>query len=46
MFAYILIFVLVLPISFLLVTVEGFFTQEELSEMGIRIEKPRVLEIV
>jgi hypothetical protein len=44
MFACILFFILILPVSFVLVTVEGFFTSEELSEMGIRLEKPYVLE--
>lgn len=46
MFAYILVFVLILPISFLLVTIESFFTQEELSEMGIRIKRPHTLELL
>jgi len=46
MFACILLIIFILPVSFVLVTVEGFFTSEELSEMGIRLEKPRKLEIL
>jgi len=40
MFACILIFILFAPSLFLLVTIETLFTPEELSEMGIRLEKP------
>ena len=37
MYDSILIFVLIFPVSFLLVTVESFLTPEELTEMGIRL---------
>jgi len=46
MFACILILILIIPVSFLSVTIEGFFTSEELSEMGIRLENPRTLRIL
>jgi hypothetical protein len=44
MFACILILILFVPVSFLLVTLETLFTPEELTEMGIRLEKPYKLE--
>lgn len=44
MFACILFFIFILPVSFVLVTVEGFFTSEELSEMGVHLKKPYMLE--
>jgi hypothetical protein len=43
-FACILILILFVPVSFLLVTLETLFIPEELTEMGIRLEKPYMLE--
>ena len=46
MFASVLFLLLFFPVSFLLVTVEIFFTPEELTEMGIRLDKPCTLETI
>lgn len=45
MFAYALILILVLPVTFMTVTVENSFSAEELNEMGIQLENQSVLEI-
>ncbi len=44
MFAHILILVLWLPLAFLASVVECLFSEDELSEMGIRIEYPLTLQ--
>jgi len=42
MFAYALIFILLLPITFLIATLEDLFSPDELTEMGIQLENTSV----
>jgi hypothetical protein len=44
MFAYVLILFLLLPLTFLLSTLESLFSPDELSEMGIWLENTTALE--
>lgn len=44
MFAYTIILILLLPLTFLASTVESIFSPDELHEMGIRLENPTVPE--
>lgn len=46
MFAYILLFILLVPLTFLSSAVESFFSPEELNEMGIRLGNPQGSEPV
>lgn len=41
MFAYVLILMLLLPLAVLPWTLENFFSPDELTEMGIRLEHQR-----
>ena len=42
MFACALIFLLLLPITFLIATIEDLFSPDELTEMGIQLENPSI----
>jgi len=42
MFACVLIFMLLLPITFLIANLEDLFSPDELTEMGIQLENPSV----
>ncbi|HSL43486.1 MAG TPA: hypothetical protein VK897_08640 [Anaerolineales bacterium] len=44
MFAYAVLFILLLPVMFLSSTVESLFSTDELTEMGIRLENPQAAE--
>jgi hypothetical protein len=43
-FAYILMLILLLPITFVSGVIENLFSPDELTEMGIRLERPDVEE--
>lgn len=44
MLTYILVLILLLPITFLLVALENLFSLEELNAMGICLESPQGIE--
>jgi hypothetical protein len=45
MFAYAFILILLLPVAFLCSTIEGLFSPDELTQMGIRIRSSQPEEI-
>ena len=44
MLIYILVLILLLPITFLSVALENLFSPDELNAMGIRLESPQGIE--
>ena len=44
MFAYVVLLIVLLPVMFFSATIESFFSSDELTEMGIRLENPQATE--